>query len=63
MLNGGVVMVQFVGYTVSAICFAGAACGFVAVAWQGLCYVAQMVQRTNVAAYTPNAPLTPHNAR
>jgi hypothetical protein len=56
-------LVQVVAYAFCTLCAIGAVAGFAAVAWHGLCSAAQMVQRTNVAAYTPNARAIPHNQR
>jgi hypothetical protein len=64
-LNKGVtaMLLQIVAYAFCIACAFGALWGFAAVAWYGLCHAAQMVQRTNVAAYTPNAVAIPHNQR
>ncbi len=57
------VTMQIVVYAFCTLCAIGAIAGFVAVAWQLLIAATQMVQRTNVAAYVPNARAIPHNAR
>jgi hypothetical protein len=56
-------LVQYVAYAFCTLCAIGAVAGFAACAWYGLCSAAKMVQRTNVAVYTPNAVAIPHNQR
>lgn len=56
-------MLQIVAYAFCTACAIGALAGFAAVAWHYCCSAVQMVQRTNVAQYVPNAPLPAHNGR
>jgi hypothetical protein len=56
-------LVQYVAYAFCTLCAIGAVAGFTAVGWQICVKGAEMVQRTNVAAYTPNARAIPHNQR